>query len=36
MDGDVVENAPEITNTTERKYISGLIKLENKIVILLD
>ena len=36
MDGDVVENAPEITNTMERKYISGLIKLENKIVILLD
>ena len=30
------ENAPEITNTSERRYISGLIKLKNNIVILLD
>lgn len=33
---NIIENAPEITNTAERKYISGLIKLENKIVILLN
>ena len=33
---NIIENAPEITNTAERQYISGLIKLENKIVILLN
>ena len=31
-----IEEAPEITNTVERKYISGLVKLDNHIVILLD
>ena len=31
-----IEGTPEITNTVERKYISGLIKLDNHIVILLD
>lgn len=31
-----IEKTPEITNTFERKYISGLIKLDNHIVILLD
>ncbi|MGO5135224.1 chemotaxis protein CheW [Clostridium butyricum] len=36
IDGGCVENAPEITNTSERIYISGLIKLKNNIVILLD
>lgn len=36
IDGAIVESAPEITNTAERKYISGLIKLNNNIVILLD
>lgn len=36
IDGAIVESAPEITNTAERKYISGLIKLDNNIVILLD
>ena len=34
--GKIIENAPEITNTSERKYISGLIKLDNNIIILLD
>ncbi|MDB2136441.1 MULTISPECIES: chemotaxis protein CheW [Clostridium] len=36
IDGGCVENSPEITNTSERRYISGLIKLKNNIVILLD
>lgn len=36
IDEGCVENAPEITNTSERRYISGLIKLKNNIVILLD
>ena len=36
IDGGCIENAPEITNTSERRYISGLIKLKNNIVILLD
>lgn len=36
IDGKIIENAPEITNTSERKYISGLIKLDNNIIILLD
>lgn len=31
-----IEETPEITNTVERKYISGLMKLDNQIVILLD
>lgn len=31
-----IEKAPEITNSIERKYISGLVKLQNHIVILLD
>lgn len=31
-----IEETPEITNAVERKYISGLIKLDNHIVILLD
>ena len=35
IDGGCVENAPEITNTSERRYISGLIKLNINIVILL-
>ncbi|HCW53663.1 MAG TPA: chemotaxis protein CheW [Clostridium sp.] len=36
IDNKNIEEAPEITNSVERKYISGLIKLENHIVILLD
>jgi len=36
VDGSLVEEAPAITGTEERKYISGLIKLEENIVILLD
>lgn len=32
----VIESAPEITASKERKYIKGLIKLESNIVILLD
>ncbi|NME82813.1 chemotaxis protein CheW [Clostridium sp. SM-530-WT-3G] len=31
-----IAEMPEITNAIERKYISGLIKLDNHIVILLD
>lgn len=31
-----IEETPEITNAVERKYISGLMKLDNHIVILLD
>lgn len=31
-----IAEIPEITNAIERKYISGLIKLDNHIVILLD
>ncbi|MDO5518515.1 MAG: chemotaxis protein CheW, partial [Clostridium sp.] len=31
-----IEETPEITNSVERKYISGLINLDNHIVILLD
>lgn len=31
-----IEEIPEITNAVERKYISGLMKLDNHIVILLD
>lgn len=36
VDGDLVEETPDITGTEERKYISGLIRLEENIVILLD
>lgn len=36
INNDLVESAPSITGTIERKYISGLIKLEDNIVILLD
>ena len=36
VDNDLIESAPAITGSLERKYISGLIKLEDKIVILLD
>lgn len=32
----LIEKAPVITRSKERKYISGLIRLENNIVILLD
>lgn len=31
-----IEETPEITNAVERKYILGLMKLDNHIVILLD
>jgi purine-binding chemotaxis protein CheW len=36
VSSDLMEVAPPITATIDRKYISGLIKLEDKIVILLD
>ncbi|MBE6062453.1 MAG: purine-binding chemotaxis protein CheW [Clostridium butyricum] len=36
ISNESIEGVPEITNTIERKYISGLIKLEKHIVILLD
>lgn len=36
IDSSVIEETPEITKTAERKYISGLIRLENNIIILLD
>ena len=36
VNSDLVEVAPPITTTVERKYINGLIKLEDKIVILLN
>ena len=36
INDDLVESVPSITGTIERKYISGLIKLEDNIVILLD
>ena len=36
VDESLIEEAPAITGTEERKYISGLIRLENNIVILLD
>lgn len=36
VENRLIEEAPEITNTTERHYISGLIKLEENIVIMLD
>ncbi|MGN0143516.1 MAG: chemotaxis protein CheW [Clostridium sp.] len=36
IDETTIESAPDITATSERKYIRGLIKLEGNIVILLD
>lgn len=36
VDESLIEEAPAITGTEDRKYISGLIRLENNIVILLD
>ncbi|EHJ01527.1 MULTISPECIES: chemotaxis protein CheW [unclassified Clostridium] len=36
IDSELMEEAPPITATIDKKYISGLIKLENNIVILLD
>lgn len=36
IDSELMEEAPPITSTIDKKYISGLIKLENSIVILLD
>ncbi len=36
VDESIIEETPDITGTEERKYISGLIKSENNIVILLD
>jgi len=36
VSGDLVEDAPPIINSIEKKYISGLIKLDEDIVILLD
>ena len=36
IDENKVEKTPDITNSSERKYISGLINFNNQIVILLD
>lgn len=36
VSSDLMETAPPITATIDRKYIAGLIKLEDNIVILLD
>ena len=36
VNSDFLEEAPPITSTIDKKYIAGLIKLENNIVILLD
>jgi purine-binding chemotaxis protein CheW len=36
VNSDLMEGAPPITATIDKKYIAGLIKLENNIVILLD
>lgn len=36
VNSDLMEAAPPITSTIDKKYIAGLIKLEDKIVILLD
>jgi len=36
VNSDLMEAAPAITTTIDKKYIAGLIKLENNIVILLD
>lgn len=36
VNSDLMEEAPQITTTIDKKYIAGLIKLEDNIVILLD
>ena len=36
VNSDLMEEAPPITTTIDKKYIAGLIKLEDNIVILLD
>lgn len=36
VNSDLMEEAPPITNTIDKRYISGLIRLEDNIVILLD
>ena len=36
VSSDIMEEAPPITATIDKRYIAGLIKLENNIVILLD
>ena len=36
VNSDLMEIAPAITTTIDKKYIAGLIKLEDNIVILLD
>jgi len=36
VSGDLMEAAPPITATIDKKYIAGLIRLEDNIVILLD
>lgn len=36
VNSDLMEEAPPITATIDRRYIAGLIKLEDNIVILLD
>jgi len=36
VDSDLMEVAPPIATTIDKKYIAGLIKLEDNIVILLD
>ena len=36
INSDLIEVAPPITATIDKRYIAGLIKLENNIVILLD
>jgi purine-binding chemotaxis protein CheW len=36
VNSDLFEEAPPITTTIDKRYISGLIKLEDDIVILLD
>ncbi|ACD52210.1 chemotaxis protein CheW [Clostridium botulinum] len=36
IDSELIEISPEITTTLSRNYINGLIRLDKKIVILLD
>ena len=36
VNSELMEQAPQITTTIDKKYIAGLIKLEDNIVILLD
>jgi purine-binding chemotaxis protein CheW len=36
VNSDLMEGVPPITSTIDKRYISGLIKLEDNIVILLD